>query len=446
MPHQLTRRSFVASLAVPALAAGSLAEDAERPRYHFLPPSNWMNDPNGPIWHRGEYHLYYQYNPKAAQWDTMHWGHAVSSDLLHWKHLPIALAPTPGGPDKDGCFTGCMVVDNGKPTLIYTGVKPEVQCVATSDDLSTWTKHPRNPVIARPPEGLDSPGFRDPQVWREGAEWLLAIGAGARGKGGMVLLYSSPNLVDWTYQKPLLTGTMRANVKDPVGSGEMWECPDFFPVGNKHLLYVSTEDKVLYWLGTWKNRVFTPESNGVLVYGAGYAPKSSNASQGRRIIWAWLRERRDQAAQLKAGWSGAMSLAVVPTLAKDGTLQLQPAREYQQLRGKHQTGAPPEDCCEIHIELKGDQAFALNRGGVEVLGYDPQSRMLSAGRSEAQAPPGELDLRVFLDGSVVEVFANSKVWLTGRVYGPVRALAVTGTARKMESWALRPVSADRLTT
>ena len=444
MNHQITRRSFVAALTLPAFAAGSLADDPERPRFHFLPPANWMNDPNGPAYHNGEYHVYYQHNPKAAKWDTMHWGHAVSRDLLHWEHRPISLRPTPGGADKDGCFTGCMVIDDGKPTLIYTGVNPEVQCLATSDDLQNWTKRPE-PIIAKPPAGIDTPGFRDPQVWREGNEWLLALGAGQRGKGGMILLYTSPNLVDWTYQKPLHSGKMKPGIKDPVGSGEMWECPDFFPVGNKHLLYVSTEDTVRYWLGSWKNRVFTPESEGVLVYGSGYAPKSSLAAGGKRVIWTWLREKRSEQEQLKAGWSGVMGLAVVPTLGKDGALRLNPAPEYEKLRGKRQEGAPPDDCCEMHIRLKGDQPFSLSRGGVEVIGFDPAKRVLSAGRAEAPVAPGELDLQIFLDGSVVEVFANSRTWLTGRVYGPIQPLSMNGKPSKLESWPIEPVSSNRLT-
>ncbi len=405
-----------------------------------------MNDPNAPIWFKGEYHLFYQYNPKAAQWDTMHWGHATSSDLLHWKHLPIALAPTPGGSDKDGCFTGCMVVDGGKPVIVYTGVNPEVQCVARSEDLLTWTKEPNNPVIAGPPAGVDTPGFRDPHVWREGNEWRLLVGAGFRGKGGTVLLYKSNDLVKWTYLKPMLIGQKLSGPADPVASGEMWECPDFFPVGNKWLLYVSTQGKVLYWLGTWKDDVFTPESDGVLVHGAGYAPKSCDASGKRRIIWAWLREQRSKADQLRAGWSGSMSLAVVPTLDGDGKLLLNPAAEYDGLRGKRMREAAHDDCCEIHIKLDGMKPFGLLRGGQEVLGFDPESHVLSVGRSEAPVPPGRLDLRIFLDGSVVEVFANRRVWLTGRVYGERRGLSLRGDPRSIQSWPLTPVSRDRLTT
>lgn len=446
MSQGWTRRTFLSTLSTTLLASPDLANDPDRPQFHFLPPSNWMNDPNAPVWFQGEYHMFYQYNPKAAQWDTMHWGHATSPDMLHWKHLPIALAPTRGGPDKDGCFTGCMVIENGKPVIVYTGVNPEVQCLARSEDLQTWTKHPGNPIIAGPPPGIDTPGFRDPHVWRDGDDWLLLIGAGFRGKGGAVLLYKSPDLIHWTYEKPLLTGQKLPTGADPVASGEMWECPDFFPVGNKWLLYVSTQGKVLYWLGTWKDRVFTPESNGVLVHGAGYAPKSCDASGKRRIIWAWLREQRSKADQLKAGWSGSMSLAVVPSLDKQGGLLLKPALEYEKLRGKRLREAAHDDCCEIHVKLSGLKPFGLLRGGHEVLGFDPEGHTLGVGRTEAPIPAGPVDLRIFLDGSVVEVFVNSRIWVTGRVYGGNQGLSMRGNPENIESWALKPVSGDRLTT
>src|ERR1019366_10519926 len=95
-----------------------LAHDPLRPQYHLLPPHNWMNDPNGPIWWKGKYHLFYQLNPHAAVWGDMHWGHATSPDMIHWKHQQIALAPKPGGPDSEGCFSGSAVAFDGKPTFI----------------------------------------------------------------------------------------------------------------------------------------------------------------------------------------------------------------------------------------------------------------------------------------------------------------------------------------
>src|ERR1700685_2094789 len=112
---------FLGDLATDALCR-KLASDPLRPRYHLLPAHNWMNDPNGPIFFDGRYHMFHQYNPQAAVWGNMNWAHATSPDMIHWQHEPIALSPTPGGPDRDGVFSGSAVLDNGKPTMIYTGV------------------------------------------------------------------------------------------------------------------------------------------------------------------------------------------------------------------------------------------------------------------------------------------------------------------------------------
>ena len=122
-----TRREFLAAAAataalavVPSEVLGQghidqrLASDPMRPQFHLLPAKNWMNDPNGPIWWKGQYHLFYQLNPHAAVWGDMHWGHAVSPDMVHWRHQPIALAPTPSGPDSEGCFSGSAVLIDGK--------------------------------------------------------------------------------------------------------------------------------------------------------------------------------------------------------------------------------------------------------------------------------------------------------------------------------------------
>lgn len=194
--------------------------DPHRAQFHFQPPKYWMNDPNGLIHWKDEYHLFYQHNPESLAWTNMHWGHAVSKDLYHWEHLPVALAPTPGGCDELGVWSGCAVDNDGEPTLMYTGVVPEVQCVAIGDAaLRSFKKYPGNPVIARPPEGLDVAGFRDPCAWREGDGWRCVIGSGIQGQGGAVLLYRSSDLRKWEYLHPLLIGNKDEN-------GAMWDCPD----------------------------------------------------------------------------------------------------------------------------------------------------------------------------------------------------------------------------
>src|SRR5664279_4231135 len=185
------------------VSQAKLAADPLRPQFHLLPTRNWMNDPNGPIYWKGQYHMFFQYNPNAAVWGDMHWDHAISPDMVRWKHLPVALAPTPGGADKDGCFTGSMVDDKGVPTILYTGVNPEVQCLATSRDplLRSWDKVAKA-VIPTPPTGMQVVGFRDPCPWREGDWWYMGIGSGIKKKGGMVLLYRSKDLRDWEYLHP----------------------------------------------------------------------------------------------------------------------------------------------------------------------------------------------------------------------------------------------------
>src|SRR3984957_2372359 len=117
----LPRDSFTQPISSGVLP-GDLAMDPRRPQYHLLPKANWMNDPDAPIYWKGIYHMFYQYNPDGAYWGNMHWGHAVSPDMVHWKNLPIAISPTPGGPDADGCFTGTAIIENGGVVVLYTGV------------------------------------------------------------------------------------------------------------------------------------------------------------------------------------------------------------------------------------------------------------------------------------------------------------------------------------
>jgi beta-fructofuranosidase len=473
-----------------------LAADPQRPRYHLMPPANWMNDPNGPLFWKGQYHMFYQYNPNGAFPERMHWGHAVSPDLVHWRHLPIALAPTPGGPDKDGCWSGCAVVEQGVPTIVYTGVFPQAQCIARSDDgMMTWRKYPGNPVIAGPPQGMETTGFRDPCVWREGEQWFLAIGSGVKDQGGMILLYRSNDLIHWDYLHLLCKGRKSELVpgKDPVSTGEMWECPDFFPLSDKHALIVSTQGAVIYSVGRYVNQYFHPEVQGKADLGdCYYAARSMVDEKGRRILWGWIREGRSNTAQRAAGWAGVMSLPRVLTLGHEGALGMAPASEIEALRGKHHRfeGLPivpgsfslwksvRGDSLEIQAEFepgasetvgltlrstpdgKEQTSITYNRTGGRLLverersSLSPDVDRGSPGGAFALAADETLKLRVFLDASVIEIFANGCACLTTRIY-PSRSdslglglLARGGKARlkTLDVWEMRPISANRLTT
>lgn len=497
----LSRRIYgITSVSYTAIS--SLGADPRRPQYHFLPAANWMNDPNGPIYWKGSYHLFYQYNPNGAYWGDMHWGHAISKDTVHWKHLPVALSPTPGGPDADGCFTGTAIVENGRVAMLYTGVRSvpeaqatikdsgnilrEVQCLAIANDaeLKSWTKL-SEPVLAAPPAGMDVSGFRDPSLWRQGDWWYMVVGSGIVNKGGMVLLYKSKDLRNWQFMHVFASRENSAVVMHQVPyPREVWECPEIFQLGDRHLLIYSGDGKAQWQSGVLdeKTMTFRPEKAGVLDYGAYYAPKSQLANDGRRILWGWIPETRKLEEYKAAGWAGMMSLPRVLSLDGDGQLRIDVAAEVKRLREKQETlrlvGDEEKDrsliesvriagCCgEVRCTLrKSGEPFELvfsdAAGGVEpwlslnvdtfhpgtiLLDGKPMPLLLSADE--------DLDMTLYIDGSVIEVFVNRQVAITKRFYSAEnkhRALGLhwkgkTSALCKLQYWQLSPVSADRLTS
>lgn len=417
-----------------AALRAELSKDSLRPRYHFVPPANWLNDPNGLIYWQGEYHIFYQHNPYAASWGRIHWGHAVSTDLLHWRDLPIALTPTPGTYDADGCWSGCAVDNDGVPTLIYTGRRGEAEsiCLATSrDGLVTWEKDSQNPVITDPPPSLETVGFRDPFVWREDAGWRMVIGTGIAGRGGAVLLYRSADLHSWEYLGPLFIG-------DAIKPDKMWECPNLFPLGDKHLLIVTIcgGTGVRYFVGQYDGRYFLPERQGLVDGGEHFfAPLTFQGPRGRRLLFGWLQEGRSVAEQLAAGWAGLLTLPRELSLTPEAGLASRPVTELAQLRGKALSAAEatslPGGMVEIQVEFTVQQescqvvlSHAAGNDAPISAGYDPTAQQfflsgVVGGRLTAplSLSCGEkLKLQLFYDRSVVEVFANAELALTGRFY------------------------------
>ena len=480
------------SLAAPGLPQDSVddvARDSRRPEYHLLPPHNWMNDPNGPIWWKGNYHLFYQLNPHGAVWGDMHWGHAISADMVHWHHEAIALAPAPGGADSEGCFSGSAVVCNGVPSFIYTGVQNappemvtlhdgsdklrETQLLATAEDesLLRWKKWPE-PVIATPPTGMKVTGFRDPCPWREADGWYLGVGSGIRGEGGCVLLYRSVDLRHWEYLHPLASGKPNGlETANPCDSGEMWECPDFFELDGQHCLLYSTEGKVYWTTGEYDphEHRYTAKRTGVLDHGAYYAPKSFLAPGGRRVLWGWIRETRPEAEFAAAGWAGTMSLPRVLKVGGQGQLEMHPAVEVEKLRGAVgrvtlHAGAPFRlKLTTLRRELSlpiglstGAVTVRLLTGGskdwelvVDVVGNTIRCGDVSFALPSLPWPRPAL--RLFLDASVIESFIGGREAITSRVYtlkpGETELeVSVTGARNvEMMHWPLDAISPDRMT-
>ncbi len=484
--------------ALPADLRQKLQHDPLRPQFHLLPKANWMNDPCAPRLHRGEYHMFFQYNPDAAVWGDMHWAHAASPDLIHWKHLPVALAPTPGSFDSFGIFTGSALPGMPVATVLYTGVSKtspefetirgegtrEVQCLATSADphLKTWSKLDK-PVLDGPPPGLKVTGFRDPCPWKDGDTWYLIVGSGFDKVGGAVLLYRSSDGREWEYLHPLAQGKWNGGTQtNPVDTGEMWECPDFFPLGGKHVLLYSTERKVYWEVGTFDQRElkFHTETRGLLDHGSYYAMKSMVDAKGRRILWGWVQETRPNADLKAAGWAGAMALPRVLTLAPDNTLHMELPPEFATLRQNTRTidrsptleaigaalaRAPIGNrAAAITCNFKpATDAFALElrTEGVSTpliaIAYDgsKDKQTLNVAGKPLQLTPassGISTLELWMDGSIFEALVDNREAMTARCYAPSTGyihLSWIGSPAALQSMSISavvPISGDRLTS
>ena len=205
-----------------------------RGKFHLLPPIGWMNDPNGFVYYKNEYHLFYQFYPYDSLWGPMHWGHAKSKDLIHWEELPVALAPSEVY-DRNGCFSGSAIVIDDKLVLIYTGhveegnVRTETQCMAVSHDGIHFEKYAGNPVIGENHiKGIaDIADFRDPKIMKYDNHYYTVVASKTEDNRGQILLFESDNCFDWRFKSVLLVGK--------EDQGIMWECPDLFELDGSFL-------------------------------------------------------------------------------------------------------------------------------------------------------------------------------------------------------------------
>ncbi len=318
-------------------------QGAQRQDYHFMAETGWINDPNGLIYYKGKYHFFYQYNPYHGFWSSMHWGHAVSTDLIHWDYLPLALAPSEVYDDhlQGGCFSGSAIEYDGKLYLIYTGTSnhghgfEQVQCVAYSEDGIHFEKYEKNPVITAP-AGVSPDQFRDPKVWEHDGTYYVVCGASVNGFG-QALLYKSDDLLHWTFVNVL--------AESRGEWGFMWECPDFFPLEDKYVLMFSPmggkERTSVYLVGDfdYDTGKFFYTTSGEMDWGFDYyAPQSFLAPDGRRLMvgwanaWDWMPFWKDWGPTYQEGWCGFFSVPREAVLDADGMLKFVPVKELELLR------------------------------------------------------------------------------------------------------------------
>lgn len=399
----------------------SLYKEFNRPQFHFTQKRGWNNDPNGLIFYEGEYHLFYQHNPYEREWENMHWGHAVSKDLIHWEELPIALYP-----DKIGTvFSGTTVIDyantsgfgkKDNPAMVafYTAASAEkqVQCVAYSLDKGrTWTKYDKNPVIDSK-EKWNSQDTRDPKVfWHEStASWVMVLNE----RDGHSI-YTSENLKEWTYQSHT-TG--------------FWECPELFklpvdgnPDKTKWVMYGASGT---YMIGDFNGKAFTPE-HGKFCFtsGAIYAAQTFNnipASDGRRIQIGW-----ERISHPGMPFNGTMTLPTELTLRSTPNgirLFSIPVKEVDQLEkpGKEAFSLTADEASKmlesfekegsIRIRTTFKLSHATSAGlslfGQNLIDYDMNSNLIN-GRfySPSDMTSMEISADILIDRTSVEVFIDN---------------------------------------
>lgn len=318
--------------------------------YHLMPPTGWMNDPNGFSYYKDEYHLFYQHYPYEAKWNDIYWGHAVTEDFVKWRDLDIALAP-----DKDydakGCFSGTALVEDGIMNVFYTCVNKRTgeyrqeQAFAYSEDGIHFVKHESNPVIPSSslPEDIYIGDFRDPKIYKEGHTYYCIIVAKDREEIGRALLYQSKDKVNWSFVSDILPKNKEF--------GSMLECPDYFKIEEKDILFFSVIDlkrdgarfinkqSPVYMVGSLKDYAFDCEEWDEIDMGFDfYAHQTVLAKDGRRIMTAWMQAWDESlpTATLGHGWSGAMILPREITL-QGNVLYQQPVREIKNYRKNHQT-------------------------------------------------------------------------------------------------------------
>lgn len=396
----------------------SLYKETNRPQFHFTTRRGWVNDPNGLIYYEGEYHLFYQHNPYEREWENMHWGHAVSKDLIHWEELPDALYPDHLGT----MYSGSAVIDyknstgynKGKtPAMIaaYTAASPDkqVQCIAYSLDRGrTFTKYEGNPVIDSK-HIWNSVDTRDPKVfwYAPGNHWVMVLNE----RDGHSI-YTSSNLKEWKYESHV-TG--------------FWECPELFelpvdgnPNNTKWVMYGASGT---YMLGSFDGKVFTPEK-GKYFYttGAIYAAQTyTNMPDGRRVQVGWGR-----IGHPGMPFNGMMLLPTELTLrtTKDGArLFSYPIEEINRLVDKsrkwenmsaeeankalNQFGDDPLLRIRVTLSLSHATNAGLDLKGQNLLNYDMNSnRVNGAFYSPEEMTSMEISADIFIDKTSVEVFID----------------------------------------
>ncbi|KAK0387614.1 hypothetical protein NLU13_3860 [Sarocladium strictum] len=436
-------------------ACSLFAKDPLRPQYHYTPYQGWINDPSGLVQWKGKHHLFSQNYPSAPLWGPMHWAHAESDDAVHWRELPIALYPRktdiPG--DTSGMFTGSamvyeddlyLVLTNFTDTNAHPGAVQETVIVADTKDGVRFDLYPNNPVVAGPPTS-GSPFFRDPKVFRDPTDdsWKFVIGA-STGQFGQVPLYQSANPFDWEHLGTLYTGDSSTDA--------LWECPNFFPIGDKWVLIYGSNALGRYETGSYDGTTFTSEKRGFVDAGpASYATQWYKDESGRNLAISWMGNWPTPKWPSRTnGWAGHQSVTREFFIREDGGLGSRPIPELDSLAtgrtkvlqrkrvgsdalsiGSNNNSAR----LKVTVDLAGTSALSFtlslfqSRAESTLLTYNTKDQSMTLDTTNAgYGQPGKwvatiakpannkLTLDIFLDRSVVEIFVGDGTVFSANIW------------------------------
>ncbi|KAM0331630.1 hypothetical protein ACHAQA_003309 [Verticillium albo-atrum] len=430
-------------------------KDPIRPQYHYTPYQGWINDPAGLAQWKGNHHLFSQFYPDSPFWGPMYWAHAESTDAVHWRELPNAMSPKkteiPG--DESGRFTGSAMVHDDELHLVFTeytdkrfhpDAVQETVDVASSEDGANFELYPSNPVIPGPPEGAPA-FFRDPKVFHDPTDdsWKMVVGATNEVNGQVQLYRSEDGPFSWSHVGLMYTGDGH--------TGPLWECPNFFPLEDKWVLFYGGNGLGWYETGSYNGSVFTSEKRGLLDAGpASYAMQWYKDESGRDLAITWMGNWPTPKWPSRAnGWAGQQSITRELFLREDGGLGSRPIAELDSLaKGAVKSVGPLKVNDKARVIGNSDTArvkVAIDLGATTassftlalfqsreestLLTYDTGGRTLTLDTKNAgYGQPGtweatiaepsnkKLTLDIFLDRSVLEIFVGDGTVFSANVF------------------------------
>lgn len=455
-----------------------VAQSPWRQMFHIQPESGLLNDPNGFAFFNGKYHLFYQWYPFGPVHGLKHWYHQTSKNLVDWESHGAALAPDIHE-DRHGVYSGSGIAVDDKLYLFYTGNTKldngeRLPFQITSAMRADGTFEEKKVLIEGAPDGYTS-HFRDPKVWQiEDGTYAAVIGAQRENLTGTILLYTSADLKDWEY---------KGEIKTSLPSfGYMWECPDYFEIQNRGILMFSPQGierkgdrfQNIYQSGYIMGEQLDVQT-GKITHGGFtewdhgfdfYAPQTTESPDGRRILIGWMGLPDQSYPTDRFGWAHCLTLPREITL-ENGELRQRPVRELEEkrVRADHRSWNDAEQTLDgsayelaVRFDSLPDMSFSLyiREGGQEKteLRYDPQEQKLSLDRTNSGEPLNEeygtvrtaalsrplSDLRLFVDTSSIEVFANDgECVFTSRIFPKegstgIRMKTITGLVFQAEKW------------